>query len=104
LTTFNNDQLREKICNQHLPGVAYIFVCGKLDEHSESYTALSQVLFDYESAKNPDEVPTRDLSDPSVRQGVFDCAMRYSDVRKAFESMFTEISAIGMKRPWWKFW
>jgi hypothetical protein len=104
LTTLNHDRLRGVFCDEGLPGITYMFVWGKLDEGSEGHIAFSQVLFAHESVENPDDAPNRDLSDPSVRQGVFDCAMRYSDVRKAIESVLTEISASEAKRQWWKFW
>jgi len=104
LTTLNNDRLRKIICDEGLPGLTYMLVWGELDEDSEGHIALSKVLFDHESVVNPDDAPNRDLSDPSVRQGVFDCAMRYSNVRKAIESVLSEISADEGQRHWWKFW
>ena len=98
------ESFREALLDPRLPGVAYMLVWGELSEGSQGHLALSQVLFDCEAAPSPDDAPTRDLSDASVRQGVYDCAMRYPDVRQACEKVLGEIGAAKTSRPWWKFW
>jgi hypothetical protein len=100
----DDDRLREIVCDDGLPGITYILVWGELDEDSRGYKDLSQVLFGYEAGGNPDDAPSKDLSDPAVRQGVFDCALRHSDVRDALENVLSEISAVKRAKPWWRFW
>jgi hypothetical protein len=89
----DDEMLRQRVLDHRFPGGAFMFVWGELSEESEGYSALSQVLFDHESVSNPDDAPNRDLSDPAVRQGVLDCAMRYDDVRQACEKVICEITS-----------
>jgi hypothetical protein len=76
------ERLLRLLLDARLPGVAYMLVWGELREGSDGYTALSDVLFE-------DEL-TRDLSQPSVRQGVYECALQYPDVRQACEKVLRE--------------
>lgn len=87
----DDETLRQQILDDQLAGVAYMLIWGELSEESEGYGALSRVLFDYESVSDPEQATNRDLSDPNVRQGVLDCAMRYSDVRNACEKVLSAI-------------
>jgi hypothetical protein len=98
----DNEKLRQMVCDDGLPGITYMLVWSQLDEESEGYEALSKALFDHDSVADPDEAPNRDLSDPTVRRGVFDCVMHHADVRRAFERVLAE----GRKgqKPWWRFW
>jgi hypothetical protein len=98
------EKLREIICDDGLAGITYMLVWGELDEDSEGYRALSDVLFDDESADNPDGAPSRDLSDPEVRRRVFECVMQYPDVRAAVERVLRDIAAGDRKKPWSQFW
>lgn len=87
----DDEMLRQRVLDRQLPGVAYMLIWGELDEASEGCSALSRVIFDYESVSNPDDAPNRDLSDPAVRQGVLECALRHTDVRQACEKVLSEI-------------
>jgi hypothetical protein len=104
MAALGDNQLREMICDENLPGVAYMLVWSELDEDSDGHNALSQVLFDHESVENPDDAPTRDLLGRAVRMGVFNCALRHSDVRNAIEDVLSGFSEDIEKKPWWKFW
>ena len=93
------NELREFLLDENLPGIAYILLWEELDEESDGYGTLSKVLFDYESVDDPDIAPTRDLSDPKVRAGVADCAIKYPEVGKAVAQAIRRT-----RKPWWKFW
>jgi hypothetical protein len=100
----DDEILRQKVLDPQLPGVAYMLIWGELSEESEGHRALSRVLFDEESVSSPEDAGNRDLSDPVVRQGVFDCARQFNDVRQACEKILSEITTARNRRPWWKFW
>lgn len=89
------DKLRKYLLNADLPGVAYMLIWGDLDEASEAYAELQDVLFDGPS----EDAPCRDLSDPKVRAGVTECALKYPEIAAAVRKQIRRLS-----RPWWKFW
>jgi hypothetical protein len=91
--------LRRFLLNEQLPGTAYALIWADLDEQSEAYAALSEVMFDYDETDDLDNAPVRNLADPKVRAGVVDCAMRYPEIAAAAAKLMREI-----RRPWWKFW
>jgi hypothetical protein len=93
------NELRQFLLDERLPGIAYALIWGELEENSKAYAALSEVLFDCAAAKDANGAPLRDLSDPKVRAGVTDCAMRYPEVFEAAAKMMRDV-----RRPWWKFW
>jgi hypothetical protein len=104
MSRIDDETLREVLCNDVFPGIAYMLIWGELDKHSDGYRALSKVLFDDDFTRDPDNAPNRDFSDPEVRRGVFQCAMEHADVRAAVEKVLAEIAAGGRKKPWWRFW
>jgi hypothetical protein len=92
-------ELRRFLLDENLPGTAYALIWADLDENTEAYAALSDVLFDRDKAEDPENAPARNLADPMVRAGVTDCAMRYPEVAAAAMKVLRDI-----RRPWWKFW
>ena len=88
----SDEILGQIIINAKFSGIAYMFIWGELSEESEGYRALSEVLFDYETVADPENAPSRDLTDPNVRRGVLECAMRFDDVRQACEKVISELS------------
>ncbi len=95
---------RRVLLDAELPGLAYALVWGELREGSEARDALSRVLFDSDAVSDPDEAPIRDLSDPAVRQGIYECAIQYPEVRAACEKLLRETGWAGRARPWWRRW
>jgi hypothetical protein len=93
------NELRKFLGDKELPGLTYILIWGELDEDSEGYTALSQVLFEQVAVGDPEVAPTRDLGDFKVRAGVVDCAIRYPEVGRATAKLMRRL-----RKPWWKFW
>jgi hypothetical protein len=83
MAEFDAAQLRRTLCDAQLPGVVYMLIWSELDEDSDAYRALSDALFDHDADEDPDEAPARDLSDPSVRRRVADCAAEYPAIQAA---------------------
>ena len=81
------EDLKELVFHETFPGIAFILIWNELEENSQAALALEKVLFDLESADDPEQGPTRDLSDPHVKQGVLDCAMQFADVRRELEKI-----------------
>ena len=93
------NELRKFLGDNELPGITYMLIWAEVDEESEGYIALSEVLFDREAVDDPEDAPTRDLSDLKVRAGVIDCAIRYPEIGRATAKIMHRL-----RRPWWKLW
>jgi hypothetical protein len=104
MSKIDTNQLRALLSDENLPGTFYMLIWADVEENSEAYRALSDALFDHAAADDPDEAPARDLSDPSVRQRVVDCVLKYPEVRAATEQALRETFSQQAAKPWWKFW
>ena len=87
--------LRQILLDETTPGMLFMLIWSDLDENSDAYRALSEVLFDHAAVNNPDDAPTRDLSDPSLKRNVADCAARFPEVHAAAERVINEIRSSG---------
>ena len=88
-------ELRQILLDEATPGMIFMLIWSELDEESEAYRALTEVLFDHDAVDDPEQAPNRDLSDPSVKTNVADCAARYPEIHAAAERVIDEINSQG---------
>jgi hypothetical protein len=91
MSTIEPSRLQQILRDDATPGVLYMLIWSELEEDTDAYRALSDVLFAHESVTDPDDAPARDLSDPTVRNGVADCAARFPEIHAAAERVIVEI-------------
>ena len=88
-------RLRQLLLDDRIPGMFFMLIWSQLEEDSEAYRALSKVLFDEDGIDNPDDAPSRDLSDLALRLHVADCVAKYPEIHAAAERVLCEIMESG---------
>gem|GEM_PF-711596 len=84
-------EIHDLLQGDDLPWMTYLLIWNRLEEGTEVYRVVTDILFDSTARDDTGDATLRDLSDGSWRKPFADCALKYAELRIATVEAMREI-------------